>query len=305
MAKGLLETGADPNHCNRQGDFPILLAAGGGFIDILKLLIKFGGKVDFVNQFGSSAIHNAANGGHCEVVKFLLKHGLPHDTQTHYKQTPLSLAANNGHIDVMKILLPLGCNVNTTDRDGNTSIQYFAECGKVLVEGVQLLLKFGADPDRLNDYGCSALWRAVYWKQIAVVKELIGANVKLDVPTRGMIRHPITQSSRIIYDTPKTPLYVAIDKGNLEIGMLLVRAGCNIHKERWILDRHDIPTDEKNAKVLAKLVQCVQTPFRLSEICRNYFRQMMGHNIHKKVMELSLPQVLKDYLTLKDLLSKY
>ena len=50
MAKGLLETGADPNHCNRQGDFPILLAAGGGFIDILKLLIKFGGKVDFVTS---------------------------------------------------------------------------------------------------------------------------------------------------------------------------------------------------------------------------------------------------------------
>ena len=305
MAEVLLEAGADPNYCDKRGDFPILLAAGAGFVDILKLLIKFGGKVDFVNQFGFSAIHMAAFGGRSEVLKILLKHGLPHDTQTIYKQTPLSLAAQNNQTGVMKILLPLGCNVNNTGRDGDTPIHHFAMCNKVSVEGVQLLLRFGADPDILNDYGCSALWRAVYWEQIALLKELIVANVKLDVPTCGMIRHLRNRSSKIIYDTPKTPLYLAIDKGNFEIGMLLVRAGCNIHKERWILDRHDIPTDENNPKVLAKLVQCVQTPFRLSEICRNYLRQLLGHNIHEKVTELSLPQVLKDYLTLKDLLSEY
>ena len=86
MPKGLLEAGADPNHCNKQGDFPILLAAGGGFIDMIKLLLKFGGKVDFVNQYGYSALHSSARGGHSEAVTLLLKFGLPHDSQTHCKK---------------------------------------------------------------------------------------------------------------------------------------------------------------------------------------------------------------------------
>ena len=290
MAEVLLDGGADPNHCNKQGDFPILLAAGGGFIDILKLLIKFGGKVDFVNQYGYSALHSSACGGHSEAVTLLLKFGLPHDSQTHCKQTPLSLAAKNAHIEVMKILLPLGCNVNNADRDGNTPFHYFANCGKVLVEGLQLLFKFGADPDRLNDCGCSALWKAVYWEQTA--------NVKLDVPSR-CIRNLLP-----IYDTPKTPLFLAIDNSTLEIGMLLVRAGCNVHKERLILDRYDIPTDKRDAEYIATLVQCVQTPHRLSEICRNDFCKLFGHKIHDNVTRLELPKVLKDYVTLSYLISE-
>ena len=297
MAEVLLDGGADPTHCNKQGDFPILLAAGGGFIDILKLLIKFGGKVDFVNQYGYSALHSSACGGHSEAVTLLLKYGLPHDSQTHRKRTPLLLAAKNAHIEVMKILLPLGCNVNNADRDGNTIICHFAKCCKVLVEGVQLLLKFGADPDRLNDCGCSALWKAVYWEQTAVVKALLCENVKLDVTSSGI------RNFMPIYDTPKTPLFLAIDNSALEIGMLLVRAGCNVHKERWILDRYDIPTDKRDAEYIATLAQCVQTPHRLSEICRNYFRKLFGHKIHDNVIRLELPKVLKDYVTQNYLIS--
>ena len=297
MAEVLLDGGADPNHCHKQGDFPILLAAGGGFIDMIKLLLKFGGKEDFVNQYGYSALHSSARGGHSEAVTLLLQHGLPHDSQTHCKRTPLSLAAKNAHIEVIKILLPLGCNVNNADRDGNTPIHYFANCGKVLVEGLQLLLKFGADPDRLNDCGCSALWKAVYWEQTAVVKALLSANVKIDVTCSG-IRNLMN-----IYDTPKTQLFLAIDNSALEIGMLLVRAGCNVHKERWILDRYDIPTDKRDAEYIATLVQCVQTPHRLSEICRNYFRKLFGHKINDNVTRLELPKVLKDYVTQNYLIS--
>ena len=93
MAEVLLIGGADPNHCHKQGDFPILLAAGGGFIDMIKLLLKFGGKEDFVNQYGYSALHRSSCIGHSEAVTLLLQHGLPHDSQTHCKRTPLSLAA--------------------------------------------------------------------------------------------------------------------------------------------------------------------------------------------------------------------
>ena len=262
--------------------------------------MKYGSQVDFINKSGYSALHNAAWGGHCETVKLLLELGVPHDIQTECKSTPLSLAAYNAKIDVMKILLPLGCDVNNPDDDGDTPLHYFAQSG--IVEGVRLLLEFDANPDICNDYGCSVLWRAVYWEQKEVVKQLLAANVKLDVPSRGMIRHLLNRRIIILYDTPKTPLYVAVKKHTLDIAMLLVTAGCGIHKERWIIES-DIAESEEYAEVHAALVQCIQTPYRLSVICRNYLRHCLGRYLHERVLKLDLPEILKDYLTFKDVFS--
>ena len=104
---------------NLHEDLPIIAAAGRGNIDIIKLLVKYGNKIDEIQR----------------------------------NWTPLLMAAKNGQNETITYLLDNGANINHIDDSGWTAIFIAAHAQKVST--VLLLLDRGASIPKEDDFGFS------------------------------------------------------------------------------------------------------------------------------------------------------
>ena len=100
------EVVADPEF-NLQASF--FRASFFGFLEIIKVLLLRGAKINAQTNFGQTALMIACEKGHSSIISFLLSQG----ARKHLKQykdhnTALHLAAKNGHIIVVKLLLEDG-----------------------------------------------------------------------------------------------------------------------------------------------------------------------------------------------------
>ena len=91
---------------------------------------------------------------HLEVVEFLLARGASHQITGLSLLTPLHVACTSGHSRNLRRLLQVDTNVNC-DGSGTTPITVAASLGHVDV--VRALLEHGADPNRVDNAGYTAL----------------------------------------------------------------------------------------------------------------------------------------------------
>jgi ankyrin repeat protein len=134
MVKLLLEQiGADVNIKAKLGDTPLHLvavhsydqaysAADKDYLEIAKLLIKYGGDIQAKNFFGNTPLHEAVKYGQLEITKLLLEHGVDINVINELGQNPLHIAIQEGHLAVFKILLKHGADINTKDNKGETPL---------------------------------------------------------------------------------------------------------------------------------------------------------------------------------------
>ena len=101
---------------------PLLLAASGGHLDIVNLLIAKGADVNASTPWDGTALHVASCNGHSEVVKTLLSHGAKVDALGPIG-APLHCAAYNGHEFVAKVLLAAGATRSLPDQYGRSPFQ--------------------------------------------------------------------------------------------------------------------------------------------------------------------------------------
>ena len=160
VVKHLLEVGGvDPNSKDgTYGRSALSWAAGNGFDDIVKLLIKGpkislngivklpfrkGAKVNSADRYGRTALSYAAWNGHIATVKLLLRAGARVNSMDEIQGTPLSYAICNGHNDVVELLLKKGTQADSPDNIVKVLLLSAAEKGHEAV--VELLLENGAD----------------------------------------------------------------------------------------------------------------------------------------------------------------
>ncbi|XP_045184795.1 ankyrin-3-like [Mercenaria mercenaria] len=293
----LLDAGADPNYAHSDGNTPLLIACYDNQIDIVELLLRYHAIVSKGNSNGYTPLHIAAWNGHLNSVRVLLKAGALYDIPTNDKNTPLALAAHGGHLSVIEELLPLGCKINNYDKDNDTPLHYAAYNG--MTRAVELFIEHGADPNCLSTCMATPLWNAVYKGQKEVVKLLIKKNVKLEVASIGTNQHSHTDDVVHVYATPKTPLWVALERKHSDIALLLVSAGYNIFSEQWLISGN-FP-EHFDERLCNLLTQYVHSPPKLIAVCRNYYRKNFGLDVIARVQQMDIPVTLKKYLTLADL----
>ncbi|OLP89725.1 Ankyrin repeat and KH domain-containing protein mask [Symbiodinium microadriaticum] len=160
IVKLLLGHSAAVDISNNDGETPLNLAAGKGDTETVQLLLVDGRSqsVDTPDRLGWTPVLMAAHGGHVGVLRLLLKsNAKPADSHSGTGETPLLCAAKRGHVEVAKLLLtsaevPM---IDMADRDGNTPLMMAAQFG--FAEALRLLLSKKASIDLCNKANETAL----------------------------------------------------------------------------------------------------------------------------------------------------
>jgi ankyrin repeat protein len=107
-ARRLLEGGADPSRTNSDGDTPLMAAARGGYLEVLRLLLAKGAAVDAVQPAdGWTAFHLACNDNQPDGVEALVRAGCDVGLKTNDGETGREAAKRMGYRAVVARLRSL------------------------------------------------------------------------------------------------------------------------------------------------------------------------------------------------------
>ena len=207
---------------------PLTVAAGWGYVEVIKVLLKNGNGVDLEmrdGKYNSTPLYYAAEKNHPEVVEILCKAGAKVNVYggVDLSYTPLTIAASEGYSEVVKSLLKYGKGIDLEMRDrghyNSTPLYYAAE--KNHPEVVEILCKAGA---KVNVYGgvdlsYTPLTIAASEGYSEVVKSLLkyGKGIDLEMRDRGHYK--------------ATPLYHAVLKNQVETVEVLCDAGADLNAD--------------------------------------------------------------------------
>lgn len=160
----------------RQGT-PLHYAAWGGHLDILKWLLQHGASLDELDIVGNTALLYAVYGGHRHVVEDLLTRGRSLNERNSKNHTVLLQASCGGHLELVRWMLDEGFGLNERDHDGNTALLFAAWGGHL--DLMHFLLERGASLSEQNNNGHSVLLSAANGGRINVVEWLMGQGFSL------------------------------------------------------------------------------------------------------------------------------
>jgi len=136
QAEALLQLPIDPSLTpNRAGTTPLMMASGGGYVDIVQLLLEAGASIDHRNRYGHTALMDSARFGHVPVVQLLLGAGAQKELRDVAGLTALMMAADGGHAQAVRLLLEAGAAKDVRNLAGQTALMMTSE------PEVRLLLK--------------------------------------------------------------------------------------------------------------------------------------------------------------------
>ncbi|CAE52560.1 putative ankyrin-repeat protein [Fowlpox virus isolate HP-438/Munich] len=142
MTKTLLDYGADAEDIYRF-NCPINDAAANGNLEICKLLIDAGARINSRSMGSVYTIHHAIRSGNYELVVELLSRGALPDVEDELSFSSLHHAVMEGSADMVLTLLEHGASVEVQDFCGRTPLFLAANASELDI--VKVLLDFWAD----------------------------------------------------------------------------------------------------------------------------------------------------------------
>ncbi|KTD01831.1 ankyrin repeat domain-containing protein [Fluoribacter gormanii] len=112
----------DINKKNSMGNTPLYEACVTGNIELAKLLIENGAKIDELNANNHSALHGAALSGNSDLIELLLNEGLDCNQANSSNETPLHFACLSGKKDAVEKLLAHSASCNIRSERGFTPL---------------------------------------------------------------------------------------------------------------------------------------------------------------------------------------
>ncbi|KAG7352505.1 ankyrin repeat domain protein [Nitzschia inconspicua] len=271
LVKLLLDFGAcityrSPAGRTRKGTTAIHEAAEAGHANVLRVLLHHDEtrKTELANwsigYMGVTPLHAAAAHGHAEATEVLLEAGAKNyskylhendggmpslveprggknvskSTQERLVDTPLLVACTYGHDEVVRLLLRNSThNINDCDNAGRTPLFIAVKVRHAGI--VRQLLRAGADVDRPeHHFSNTPLHEAVKRERLDLVQELLAGGAELQENHLG-----------------ETPLFIAIEKGNLAIVRTIVQArrdqALMLHRSSPVAVPHPLYNDNRPA----------------------------------------------------------
>ncbi len=123
------------------GNSVVYFAAGGGHLDIIKLLYQYGADIAATNSWGNNAYSLAAASGSLETMQWLYEHAsVFHNNEV--KESALATAAQAGHLHIIKHLLQDNADSNNCVASCTAALMQAAREGHL--DCVQYLYAQGA-----------------------------------------------------------------------------------------------------------------------------------------------------------------
>lgn len=229
IVAALLDAGADVNRATTTGITPLALCAGNSSPDIVKRLLEKGAKADEVDETGQSPLMWAAAKGQVDNIKLLLEAdaaGINHLTKKGF--SPLMFALTSTNPQAPLTLINAGADTAYVAPDGTSMVQmamYRKQYGVA-----EFLIQRGVDLNAYDRNGNLLLHAAVLAKQPQLVSLLLakGANPNALTGTSKVVwRYEVNFTARPYITYPKSPLFLAVEKGAPEIMKILVAAGAD------------------------------------------------------------------------------
>ena len=101
---------------------PLKTAIEGGFVDIVRFLVKNGANINRTNEGGVTPLQTAIRWGNLETVKFLLAAGAEVNVRDAYGFTPLMYAASGNKPEAAGLLLDKGADPQIKNNRGQTAM---------------------------------------------------------------------------------------------------------------------------------------------------------------------------------------
>ena len=209
-----ISEGADVNQIFRKSSPRTALnaAAGGGYLEVVRLLVVNGADVDRVVRGDAPALTAAARHGHYEVAAYLLQQGAKAEQPVRGDGSALIGAAGTGNVELVRLLIESGANVNSKVRgDGTPLIQASRRGNKDIVA---LLLENGADPNLGSRGDETPLHHASRNGDLEITQLLVDAGADVNNVLMG----------------DGTALMQAIDAGNDDLVELLIQNGAKVNE---------------------------------------------------------------------------
>ena len=146
VATTLKSTPAAANPRDMRGDHLLVLAAGAGQIEIVRILLQRGADIDRIDSSGFSALGAASFAGQRSVVRLLLRQGADPAVRNAGGQTALHLAAATGKQDVVDEFARLRIDLELLNSQRESALDVAAFNNQQAV--MDRLLKAGADLSR-------------------------------------------------------------------------------------------------------------------------------------------------------------
>jgi ankyrin repeat protein len=180
MVKLLLDIGVNPNIPTEEGTLPLIYATKLNKPEIVDIFLKKGTKPNLQYRYAyESALILAAGEGYIKIIKMLLDAGAKPNKKMDLGISPIFQASGSGKIESVKILLKAGASPNIRDNNGTTPLMSAVEIGNSVI--IKKLLEAGADINAQDLQGTTALMQAASNIQPEMVKLLLDAKANPNI----------------------------------------------------------------------------------------------------------------------------
>ncbi len=133
---------------------PLFIAVENGNVEIARVLIEFGAKVNVRDDEKQTPLMRLDSDATVELVELLVANGSKVNLTDNENNSALIIAAEDASTDVVRALVDAGADVNLANKDGETALMKAADHGDI--ESVRLLLNAGADVNAIDKDGDNA-----------------------------------------------------------------------------------------------------------------------------------------------------
>lgn len=255
--------------------------------DIVEYLTLAGSSISHRSNSGRTALWKAATEGHREIVHLLFALGADVNTQNQVGETVLFDCCRRVHLSPLVVdLVQFGAKLTLRDVEGNAALHPAAAAGNTIA--AEVLVAAAAPVNGRNEYGNTPLHNAAIHGQTAVAVTLLNHGAVADVRNyRGQsvlyvaMLHAQANACRVLYLGCGTPLPA---------------------EDRATFVRYEYSRSAGKREFYRWLTAMFDSPLTLAAIARVVIRRHLRVDCVTSVARLPLPESVRRFLLLDDLL---